>query len=94
MSMTIEQIRAAQKIGLSVLETIEEAGALGAPSGAIYAALMTQGCSLNQYQSLMAPLERRGFITLEGDCYTLNASGSVFIQQLRKALDQPESARA
>jgi hypothetical protein len=94
MSMTIEQIRAAQKIGLSVLEAIEEAGELGAPSGVIYAALMTKGCSLPQYQSLMAPLESRGFVTLSDDCYTLNSSGRAFIQQLRKTLGHAAVAAA
>lgn len=84
--MTKDQIRAAQRIGLSVLEVIEEAGELGAPSGPMYAALNAQGCSLSQYQSLMGTLQSRGFVTLQSDCYTLTPEGLKFKEQLKATL--------
>lgn len=52
--MNSAQIHAAQTIGLVVLESIQEAGVLGAPAGILYAALQHKGCTLNQFQSLMA----------------------------------------
>ena len=83
---TSAEIRAAQRIGLIVMETIIDADEMGAPSGLLYAALMSKGCSLSQYQSLMAPLERRGFVTLSGDCYHSTPAGVEFAAKLRKVL--------
>lgn len=86
--MTSEQIKGAQRIGLAVLEAIRDAGPMGAPSGVLYATLMVQGCTLSQYQSLMAPLERRGYVQLEDHCYTLTSTGQAFINQLRQTIDR------
>ncbi|CAN7631474.1 hypothetical protein LJR189_004781 [Acidovorax delafieldii] len=86
--MTPEQIKAAQRIGLTVLEAIRDAGPTGAPSGVLYAALMGQGCTFSQYQSLMAPLERRGYVQLEHQCYTLTSTGQAFINQLKQTVDR------
>ncbi len=90
--MTIDQIRAAQRIGLAVLESIQAAGELGAPSGVLYAALQQTGCSLSQFQSLMAPLEGRGFVTQENHCFTITKAGEAFINQLRSVLAQAAPA--
>lgn len=84
--MNNEQIRTIQRIGLAVLETIQEAGELGAPGGVLYATLMTQGCTLNQFQTLMAPLERQGYVAHEADCYTITPQGETFIGKLRTVL--------
>ena len=78
-----EQIVAAQKIGLAVLETISETGEQGAPSGVLYAALQAKGASLSQYQSLMAPLVSRKFLVLEHDVYTMTDAGRAFLSRLR-----------
>lgn len=86
MGMTPEHIKLVQTLGLAVLETIQESGALGAPSGILYAALQQQGCQLSQFQSLMAPLEQRGYVTLESDCYTITDSGVGLITTLRRTL--------
>lgn len=85
--MNPSQIAAAQRIGLVVLESIQEAGNLGAPAGVLYAALASQGCTLNQFQSLMAPLEAKGFVTRESDCYTLSDAGAQFIGKLRRVVE-------
>ncbi|MDP2000154.1 MAG: hypothetical protein Q8K22_11255 [Rhodoferax sp.] len=92
--MNNEQIRLAQRLGLAVLESIQEAGELGAPSGVLYAALLHTGCSLNQFQSLMRPLESRGFVVLEDDCYTISESGGAFITRLRSVTAQPATGVA
>lgn len=84
--MTPEAIRSTQRIGLAVLESIADAGDFGAPSGILYAGLMSQGCSLTQYQSLMSPMEHRGFVQQLGDCYHITPSGIEFARKLRKIL--------
>ncbi|WP_321935224.1 hypothetical protein [Paraburkholderia sp. J8-2] len=81
------QIIAAQKIGLAVLETIDDTGEQGAPSGVLYAALQAKGASLSQYQSLMEPLVRRKFLELQHDVYTMTDSGRTFMGKLRAQLN-------
>jgi len=67
--MTEQQATAMRLIFSAVIESVKAAGSLGAPGGIIYAALMTQGCSLSQFQSLMSALVRSGKLTQEGDLY-------------------------
>ena len=38
-----------QRLGLAVLETVQESGQMGAPSGHLYAALMVHGATLSHY---------------------------------------------
>jgi len=92
--MTKDQIQAAQRIGLVVLETIDGADELGAPGGVLYAGLMTQGCTLNQFQSLMGTLQGRGFVRLEGECYHVTASGKTFIQVLQRTVASQQHSSA
>jgi hypothetical protein len=74
--MSPEQLKALRLIATAILETVREAGELGAPSGVMYAALSAQGCSLNQYRSIMAGLERAGLVKKEGDCYTSGSAAT------------------
>ncbi|ABD72142.1 hypothetical protein Rfer_4456 (plasmid) [Rhodoferax ferrireducens T118] len=94
MNLTKKQVLAVQKVGLAVLEAIQAAGELGAPSGALYAALQHQGCTLTQYQSLTGSMERRGFVIQESDCFTITTTGEHFISQLRRtvAMEDPVEA--
>lgn len=92
--MTREQILAAQRIGAVVLETIQDAGELGAPSGVIYAALQTQGCTLNQYQSLLAPLVSRGFVVNDDHSLTMTSAGKAFLPKLKASIANQEKAAA
>lgn len=75
-----------QVLGLAVLEAVEAAGPLGAPNGVLFAALQGMGASLNQYQSFMGGLTRRGFLVLDAQCYTLTDSGRAFKHKLADAL--------
>ena len=52
-----------------VINAVKDMGAMGAPGGALYAALMTQGCTFSQYQSLMSGLVSAGMVVKRGDCY-------------------------
>lgn len=72
MTPTIEQLLALRKVADAIIDTVKQAGSLGAPSGPMYAALMTQGCSLNQYQAIMGGLVRAGKLRQEGDLYFAN----------------------
>jgi hypothetical protein len=52
-----------------VLETVSETqGTFGTPSGPMYAALMSRGISLNDYQALIDGLVASGFLTQSGSC--------------------------
>jgi hypothetical protein len=53
--MTNQQIKALQSIGKGIIESCN-IDSIGAPSGAIYAALMGHGASLNQFNQLWIPL--------------------------------------
>jgi hypothetical protein len=63
-----------------VMETIVEAGDLGAPSGPLYAALMTQGCTYQQYTELMDGLTWVGLLRLSHHCYHATEKGRQFVQ--------------
>ncbi len=67
--MTNQQISALRAIASAVLETVKEAGEMGAPAGPMYAALMAHGCSLHQFEQIMGGLERSGYVRKSGDCY-------------------------
>ena len=54
---------AALQIVKAVCETIREAGSI--PSGTLYAALMTQGCTLQQYEYLTDTIKRAGVVREE-----------------------------
>lgn len=72
--MNTAQARSLQQIAKAIIASCETF----APGGAIYAALMAQGCSLNQYQSIMSGLTGAGMLTQSGDCYTATDKGRTF----------------
>jgi len=82
MTMNTAQVLAAQRIGLVLLQTIEEQGALGAPKGVMYAALMAHGCTLSQFQSIVSTMVRNELVTDEGDCLSITQKGQGFIKIL------------
>jgi hypothetical protein len=61
--------QATAQVLMALVETVREAGPLGAPGGVMYAALMTQGCTLEQFEKLMGTLLRIGVVRKSGDCY-------------------------
>lgn len=73
--MTTEQAQALRTIAGIIVDAVRAAGALGAPGGHIYAALMAHGCSLHQYQQIMSGLVRAGVLRQSGDCYFISAKG-------------------
>lgn len=83
--MSPDQIQATQLLGKAVLETIQECGTLGAPSGPIYAALMSKGISLSIYQQLIASLARNCLISESSEhLLTITPEGETFLVSLKK----------
>jgi len=73
--MTNQQIKALQSIGKGIIESCN-IDSIGAPSGAIYSALIGHGASLNQFQSIMDTLVKHGFLTHDYDNHTYHATPS------------------
>jgi len=67
--LTDKQREALRLVVAATLDAVKAAMPIGAPGGVIYAALMGQGCTLNQYTSLMAALVRNGKLRQDGDLY-------------------------
>ena len=72
--MTIEQITALRSIARAIIETVQQSGPLGAPGGHLYAALMAQGCTLNQFEQIMSGLVDAGKLEKRGECYFFKAA--------------------
>ena len=53
----------------AVVDAVKAGGAMGAPGGIIYAAMMARGCTLANYEAIMAALVRVGKIRRSGDLY-------------------------
>ncbi len=67
--MTVQQAQAVRQVATAIIETVRESGPLGAPGGVMYAALMAQGCTLQQFEGIMGGLVRAGFLRKSGECY-------------------------
>lgn len=65
--MNPEILKQLKEIMFSTLDAIKAAGPTGAPAGVLYAGLMSYGCNITQFESLMSALERTGKIRREGD---------------------------
>lgn len=66
---TQEQASALRAVLDGIVDACKAAGAMGAPGGVLYAALMAQGCTLSQFHSLMGALQRAGKLVKRGECY-------------------------
>jgi len=53
----------------SIIQTVREAGTLGAPGGHLYAALMTYGFTFEQFATIMGSLVRIGKLERRGEVY-------------------------
>lgn len=72
------QAHALRVIVVTVLQAIAAGGAQGVPSGVLYAALMAQGCTLGQFESLMGALVHAGKVRKQG-----GAEHPVYVINLR-----------
>lgn len=67
--MTKEQRDELCLIGDAIVDTVRKSGPTGASGGVLYAALMTHGCSLAQFEAIMSALVHIGKIRKSGQCY-------------------------
>jgi len=67
--MNIQQAQALRQVAKAVIDTVKESGDLGAPGGIMYAAMMAQGCTLEQFEAIMGGLIRAGRLSKSGECY-------------------------
>ena len=72
--MTLQQAKALQTVAKGIIEACKTF----APGGVIYAALMAQGCTLNQFEQIMGRLVNAGMLVKDGDCYTATDKGNTF----------------
>ena len=72
--MTPQQAKALQSVAKGIIEACKTF----APGGVIYAALMAQGCTLNQFEQIMGQLVNAGMLVKDGDCYTATDKGNTF----------------
>jgi hypothetical protein len=72
--LTPQQAAALRAIVAAVLDAIGAAGPMGAPAGTLYAALMSQGCTKSQFDSLMGALERAGKVRRDGCTYHIRGA--------------------
>jgi hypothetical protein len=57
----------------AVIASVKAAGPLGAPGGVLYAALMSYGIRLEQFESLMGALVNCKKLTKRGELYFVGA---------------------
>lgn len=74
--MTPEQLQALRQIAGVILDAVKVAGPLGAPGGVLYSALMAHGCTLHQFEQIMAGLVRAGMVCRDGELYFSPVEGS------------------
>jgi hypothetical protein len=72
--MNESQKKALAMIVAAVVDAVKAAGPSGAPGGVLYAALMAQGCTMSQFESLMGALVRAGKLTQSGHLYFVGGS--------------------
>ena len=61
-------MHAARAIAKSVVDTVKEAGPQGAPESSIYLAMSEQGCTQEQYQTLISVMCEAGMIRRSNNC--------------------------
>ncbi len=76
--MDAGQAKAVRGIVRAVIDAAIASEPFGAPGGHIYAALMGQGCTLQQYESLMGSIQRAGLVERSGECYKATDAGRRF----------------
>ena len=67
--MNQQQINALKEIARGIVDAVKAAGELGAPAGTLYAALMTAGCTINQFEGIMSGMVKAGLLTQSGNLY-------------------------
>ena len=67
--MTDTQKQLLRKIAEAIIESVREAGPMGAPAGPMYAALMSYGFSLDNFEQIMSGLVAAKMLRKSGHLY-------------------------
>jgi hypothetical protein len=62
-----QAVQAITEIANIIEDAVREAGAVGVPSGIVYAALMNVGIDLSTYQAILSAMVEAGRITVTSD---------------------------
>lgn len=85
----LRQILAAKVAVHAVLSTMQEAKQDGpVPEGLLYAGLMSQGCTLSQFQGLMGSMQRTGMVNRENDQAQITPKGEESVTRLAEEIAQ------
>ena len=64
-----QQVDAIKAVCDAILDTVRLSSPLGAPAGPMYAAMMAQGFTLEQFETVMGALVKAGKLRKSGDLY-------------------------
>lgn len=67
----------------AILDAIEAGGEQGAPSGVLYAGLMSMGMTYNAYQTTIDSLKDAGYLTVSNHLLRLTDHGAKMAGKLR-----------
>lgn len=76
-------VNAAQKAALAILESVRDAGELGLPSGHLYVALASKGCSMQRYENMLMSLRNTGMVKRDDECVSITPAGLAAIDRLK-----------
>jgi len=65
----MDKVEAMASLCAIIVEAVKDMGTMGAPSGPMYAALMSTGMTLDQYQTIMDGLVAAGKLKRRGHVY-------------------------
>jgi hypothetical protein len=67
--VTAQQTQMLKKVCNAIVETVKEMGKQGAPAGPLYAALMTTGMTLENFEQIMSGLVAAKMLRKSGQLY-------------------------
>jgi hypothetical protein len=67
--MTSQQVSALKAVCDAIIATVRETGAMGAPAGTMYAAMMGHGVSLENFEKIMGGLVAAKMLRKQGHLY-------------------------
>lgn len=67
----------------AILDAVEAGGEQGAPSGVLYAGLMSMGMTYDAYQTTISSLKEAGYLTLSNHLLRLTEHGTKMAGKLR-----------
>jgi hypothetical protein len=70
--MTNQESTLLRKVAVAIIETVRESGSMGAPAGPMYAAMMSYGFSLENFEQIMAGLVAAKMLRKSGHLYFID----------------------